>query len=135
PSFDFDDISDVLANTLGYIPVGIVLGYLGPFGAVVTAMLISVLAETSQLAMMHRDPSLTDVLSNTAGAILGAFATTRLRITSPSLKIIRWRGIVAAVLLMVVFLHVRNFSDDRGNLDGVSIRGQIEAYWQIGKVN
>src|SRR5215813_3860723 len=72
PSFSSDDFLDIAANILGYVPVGIVLGELGLFRAVAVAGLISAFAETGQLVMMHRDPSLIDVVSNVIGALLGA---------------------------------------------------------------
>jgi VanZ family protein len=81
------DVSDIAANILGYVPVGIVLGGLGPLRAVVTAALISTLAETSQLVMMHRFPSPIDVASNVIGAIVGTVVSVRWRIRSPGFRI------------------------------------------------
>ena len=39
--------ADVLANVLGYVPVGMVLGSLGPLRAISIATAISILAEIS----------------------------------------------------------------------------------------
>ncbi|MGZ8409014.1 MAG: VanZ family protein [Hyphomicrobium sp.] len=65
------DAYDIVANIAGFVPVGIVLGSLGPVRAVMAAALLSVFAETSQVVMLYRFPSLTDVATNVLGAILG----------------------------------------------------------------
>ena len=49
-------ITDVLANIIGYVPVGIVLWDRGPLRAITTAAGIAIFAETAQLVMAHRDP-------------------------------------------------------------------------------
>src|SRR5262245_16734370 len=67
-----DDSVDILLNIVGYLPVGIVLREFGPLRAIVLAGLLSMLAETSQVVMMHREPSLVDVVSNVGGAALGS---------------------------------------------------------------
>src|SRR5476649_2835713 len=60
--------SDILANVAGYVPVGIVLGGLGPLRAVVAAAIVSIFAEASQFAIVHRVPSVIDVACNVIGA-------------------------------------------------------------------
>ena len=55
---------DVLANIAGFVPVGFVLADLGPVWAVMAAALLSLFAETSQIVMVYRTPSLTDVMTN-----------------------------------------------------------------------
>src|SRR5215471_12382527 len=62
-------VSDVVANIVGYFPVGIVLGELGLLRAVTTAALMSSIAEFSQLAMLHRHCSPIDFASNIIGAM------------------------------------------------------------------
>ena len=57
-------VSEFAANVAGYVPVGIVLGDLGPLRAVVCAALISTFAESSPFFMLHRDPAAIDVASN-----------------------------------------------------------------------
>ena len=75
-SFELDDVPDIVANIVGYLPVGIVLGGLGLPEAVFIAGLISTFAETSRLVMIHRDPTFTDIVSNLRAA-LGALASAR----------------------------------------------------------
>ena len=83
---------DVVANVAGYVPVGMVLGGLGPLRAVIAASLISTFAETGQLMMMHRAPSPIDVVSNVIGAILGTVVCARWRIRSPWLQAQQMEG-------------------------------------------
>src|SRR3954451_19296241 len=71
-NFSFDDIPDFVVNILGYIPVGIVLGKLGRLRATLIGGAISLFAETSQLMMMHRDPSVSDLVANVGGTLLGS---------------------------------------------------------------
>jgi VanZ family protein len=63
-------VSDILENIAGFIPVGIVLAEIGILRAGSTALVISSLAEKSQFVMAHRDPSPVDVAANTIGAVL-----------------------------------------------------------------
>src|SRR5262249_1692993 len=55
---------DVVANIAGYVPVGLVLADVGPFWGILLAALVSIGAEATQFAMMHRDPSIVDVIAN-----------------------------------------------------------------------
>lgn len=84
------DASDILANIAGFVPVGIVLASLGPVRAVMTAALLSVFAETSQLVMLYRFPSLIDVATNVLGAILGVIIVARYNL-KPQFKATRVR--------------------------------------------
>ncbi len=131
PSFAFHDLSDIVANIIGYLPVGIVLGRLGLLRSVFIAGLLSTFAETGQLIMVHRDPSFTDVLSNVIGAILGAFASTRWRIRSPAVPLNRWTAVLAALLAFGLFLHVRALLGNPINVRGATSPGTLEAYWKL----
>jgi glycopeptide antibiotics resistance protein len=95
---------DVVANVAGYVPVGMVLGGLGPLRAVIAASLISTFAETGQLMMMHRAPSLIDVASNILGAFLGTVVCARWGIRSPMVRLNRWKALVAAALAFMLGL-------------------------------
>jgi glycopeptide antibiotics resistance protein len=79
-------LSDVLANILGYVPVGIVLWDLGPFRAVTIAGIVAIFAETAQLFMVHRDSSIHDVLSNVVGAFLGVAIASHASCIDPHLR-------------------------------------------------
>jgi Concanavalin A-like lectin/glucanases superfamily/VanZ like family len=129
PTFSFGDLSDIVGNIIAYLPVGIVLGRLGLLRSFFIAGLLSTFAETSQLIMMHRDPSFTDLLSNVIGAILGAFASARWRIYSPVAPLNRWTAVLAVLLAFVLFLHVRVSSGI--NSRGATSLGTLEAHWML----
>ena len=105
------DPYDILANIAGFVPVGIVLAALGPVWAVMAAALLSMFAETSQLVMVYRSPSLTDVATNVLGAILGVIVAARYNI-KPEFKATRRIGTVAAVLALLLILGVWTISGD-----------------------
>jgi hypothetical protein len=69
--------ADAVANLLLFLPLGVACALAGwrPLAAVLGAALLSATIETVQFALPGRDPSLGDVLCNTAGAALGVYAT------------------------------------------------------------
>src|SRR4051812_12440363 len=85
--FAFDDVWDIVANIVGYVPIGAVLMDFGFARALLISGLLSAFAETGQLAMMHRDPSLVDVLSNVAGAAVGFFVSSRFRFRINTIRV------------------------------------------------
>ena len=93
------DAYDIMSNIAGFVPVGIVLASLGPVRAVMAAALLSVFAETSQLVMLYRFPSLIDVTTNVLGAILGVIIVARYNL-KPQFKATRRIGAVAAALCL-----------------------------------
>ena len=124
------DPHDILANIAGFVPVGIVLAALGPVWAVMAATLLSMLTETSQLVMLYRTPSLTDVATNVLGAILGVIVVARYNIKT-EFKATRRIGTVAAVLALLLILGVwtisGNWAGDRSSTTPGS--GTLEAHW------
>jgi hypothetical protein len=130
-SFGFDDVPDIVANIVGYLPVGIVLGELGLLRTLCIASLLSTFAETSQLVMMHRDPSFADIVANLAGAALGALASMRWRMRAPVLQIDREKAVLAAVLAFTLVLYVRSLAGDSVNTRGVTSPGTLEAHWKL----
>jgi concanavalin A-like lectin/glucanase superfamily protein/VanZ like protein len=123
--------SDVVANIAGYVPVGIVLGALGPLRAVIAAALMTAVVEAGQFVMMHRDPSMIDVASNVIGAILGTAISARWGIGSLGLRINRWRALVAATLAVMILFGVWASSGEALNARGVTSPGTLEAYWKL----
>jgi hypothetical protein len=123
--------SDVVANVLGYVPVGIVLGELGLLRAVTTAALISAFAESSQLAMLHRTTSVIDLATNVIGAFLGAVISAQWRMRSPSFKIDRWNTLIAATLAFALILLVWLAAGPAPNTRGATSPGTLEAYWKL----
>ena len=124
------DASDIVANIAGFVPVGIVLASLGPVRAVMAAALLSVFAETSQLVMLYRFPSLIDVATNVLGAILGVIIVARYNL-KPQFKATRRIGAVAAALALLLILGVwtmsGNWPSDRGTTTPGT--GSLEAHW------
>jgi hypothetical protein len=124
-------VSDVLANVAGYVPVGIVLGGLGPLRTVIAASLLSTFAETGQLVMMHRSSSPIDVVSNVIGAILGTVICARWGIRSPGFRLNRWKAVVAAILAFLLGLAALATSNGAVNARGATSPGTLEAYWKL----
>ena len=124
------DAYDIVANIAGFVPVGIVLAALGPMRAVMAAALLSIFAETSQLVMLYRSPSLIDVATNVLGAILGVIAVARYNI-KPQFTATRWIGTVAAALSLLLILGVWNMSGDWPSDRGTTTpgTGTLEAHW------
>ena len=124
------DAHDIVANIAGFVPVGIVLAALGPVRAVMAAALLSVFAETSQLVMVYRFPTLTDVATNVLGAILGVIFVARYNVT-PQFKATRWVGTVAAALALLLIFGVWKMSggwpSDRGTT--TTGNGALEGHW------
>ena len=76
--------SDVITNVLGFIPLGFVLAWRGPWRAIAVAAALSVGAEALQFFSPFRSPSFADVATNVLGAALGVGAASlwgRRRIT------------------------------------------------------
>ena len=120
------DVYDVLANIAGFVPVGIVLADLGPVWAVIAAALLSLFAETSQIVMLYRTPSLTDVMTNVLGAFLGVTIALHYNI-KPQLTATTWIGVVAAALSLLLILGVLKLSGDRATTTPGT--AALEAYW------
>ena len=123
--------SDVLANIVGYLPVGLVLAELGPGRALLTAVLMATLAEAGQFVMMHRDPSVIDVVANAIGAALGIALSQRWNIRSPSLTLSRSKAVVAAMLACALILAERATSGYVPSSRGTTSPGTLEAHWKF----
>jgi len=124
------DTSDIVANIAGFIPVGIVLAALGPVQAVIAAALLSMFAEASQLVMLYRVPSLTDVATNVLGAILGVVVAVRYNV-NPQFKATPRIGVGAAALCVLLISGVWIMSgnwpgDPRTSTPGART---LEAHW------
>ena len=126
------DPHDILANIAGFVPAGIVLADLGPVRAVVAAALLSVLGETSQLVMLYRVTSLTDVAANVLGAILGAIVVARYNL-KPEFKATRRIGAVAAVPALLLILGVWTISGNSPGDRNATTPGNetLEAHWKF----
>ncbi len=127
------DALDVVENVAGFVPVGFVLGWLGPLRAVLLAAGISMLAEISQLFMVDRSSSFIDVATNIIGALLGALINSRWRIGLPILRVNRRIAFVAAAMALAIVLWLWADSVDllSTSTHGSTSPGTLEAYWKF----
>jgi len=124
------DVSHVFVNVLGFVPVGLVLWEFGVLWAVAAAALMSGLAETGQLVMLYRDPSVGDFVANVMGAFLGAAVGAHWKIRSPALTINRWATCLAAALALALTVHI--WTDNRlVSTHGTTSPGTLEAHWKL----
>jgi hypothetical protein len=133
---------DVIANLIGYIPVGIVLARLGPGRAVALATLIAMLAESTQLFAMFRFVSPLDVVWNAGGAAIGVLVSTRWKARLPPVPLTRRACAVAALgAFMIVALNAgiasitidarRSSEELTVNTRGADAPGSLEARWKF----
>jgi len=120
------EVFDVLANIAGFVPVGFVLADLGPVWAVMAAALLSLFAETSQVVMVYRTSSLTDVMTNVLGALLGVSIAARCNL-KPQFTATPWIGVAAAALCLLLILVALKLPGDRATTTPGT--GTLEAYW------
>jgi hypothetical protein len=124
-------LADVVANVVGFIPVGIFLAGLSIWRALALATMLTLTVEASQLIMEHRYSSLIDVIMNVAGAIIGWFFVRWLGIRVPTLRLNPHTACLAAFALLVM-LGLRGWSDwdDLSvNRRGAISAGSQEAHW------
>jgi VanZ family protein len=120
------DVYDVLANIAGFVPVGFVLASLGPVWAVMAAALLSLFAETSQIVMAYRTPSLTDVMTNVLGAFLGVTIAARYNL-KPQFAATAWIGVAAATLCLLLIFGALMLSGGRARTTPGT--ATLEAHW------
>ena len=89
------------------------------------------LAETVQLTMVHRDPSVTDVLSNRVGAGFGVSISSRWRLGSPEFSVSNVKSSIAALLAVMVVIGLWTTSSDALNTRGLTSPGTLEAFWKL----
>ena len=129
---DFDiSTGHLLANVAGYVPLGIVLGEFGVLRAVIVAALMSASIEASQLLMLYRHCSATDLATNVLGAFLGALICVRWKIGSPILRIGRWRALIAAAGACTIILLVWGAKAPPTSARGATTAGTLEADWKL----
>ena len=94
--------TDIVLNIAGYIPIGVVLAGLGLWRATAIATLISLVAETVQVSMVHRYPSPSDVVANAAGVVVGAWVARALRLKVPTLPLDSRTALAASVVVLAL---------------------------------
>jgi len=127
--------ADIIANIAGYLMVGIVFAHRGWVRAMAAAVLLSTLAEVSQLMMMHRVASGVDVATNLCGTMGGIFISKQMRMDSPVLEVNRWRGYGAATAALVLLIGMWARAGEQLNARGVTKDGILEAHWKFDELD
>jgi hypothetical protein len=108
-----------------------VLGEFGVLRAVIAAALMSASIEASQLLMLYRDCSATDLAMNVLGAFLGSVICVHWKIRSPVLTIGRWRALVAAAGAFGIILLMWAGKAPPTSTRGATTPGRLEADWKL----
>jgi len=143
------DVPDILANVIGYIPVGVVLSTRGPWPAIGLAAAVSVFAETTQIFSEGRSPSLIDVVTNVVGAALGVAICAALKFRPVPVAVTRRIAAVAGVLAIAyvglgsrivpndvedaIASLVSTHLDDT-NPRGATAPGRLESRWTFDRI-
>jgi hypothetical protein len=75
-------LADILLNVILFIPLGLALGWRSrsTLPVMLAGLLLSTAIELTQTVIPGRDPSLSDIIFNTLGTLVGAFIARRPRI-------------------------------------------------------
>ena len=101
-------LADAILNLCLFIPLGFALGWnsRSPAKAVCLGLLLSITVEMAQMWIPGRDPSLTDIIFNTAGTAVGALIALRPRVwllpDQRSSVALTALGVAAATLVMTM---------------------------------
>ncbi len=143
--------SDVIANILGFIPVGVVLAWRGPVRAIGIAAALSGLAESTQFFSADRSPAFFDFATNVLGAGLGVLCAQIWGGRKVTFRITQRRALAgAAVALLIaasgVLIGPRALQRTLdqlldapattlrlipANQRGLDARGRLEAHWSF----
>lgn len=92
--------SDLISNIIGYVPLGLVLAWRGPWTALALAALLSGVAEASQFFSPFRSPSLVDLATNVLGAAIGVLIMVRFGRPRLAVMVTPWRAAASALLAL-----------------------------------
>ncbi|HEY6945426.1 MAG TPA: LamG domain-containing protein, partial [Candidatus Acidoferrum sp.] len=123
--------SHAFVNVVGFIPVGLVLWEFGLLPALAAAALMSGLAETGQMVMLYRDPSVTDFIANVMGAFLGAIVSAHWKIRPPALRINKWTTFIAGAVALALIAQVWAEKGPAISARGTTSPGTLEAQWKL----
>jgi VanZ family protein len=121
--------ADTVANIVGYIPVGIVLGQGGWLRSVISAAVMTLFAECSQRVMVYRDPSIVDFTSNVIGAMIGATVSTIWSVRGLHIRVNGRTVAIAGIAASAVPVGVWATSTNALNPRGAAAPGALEARW------
>lgn len=93
---------DVLLNVLAFVPLGALVAFATgrPFAGALAGLALSLVAEGAQATIVPgRDPSLSDIITNTVGGSLGGLLAAGWRpLVRPDPRAARWLTTIAAVV-------------------------------------
>ena len=140
-------LADVIANIVGFIPVGIVLANRGSWSAVALATAVSLFVEVSQVFADGRSPSVIDVATNVVGAAIGVVLWRRLRLELHPIRVSKAVALVAALLVVAyvgighgitpadvehaIYLRTVTNPSMLVNDRGTTSAGRLEARWSF----
>jgi hypothetical protein len=133
---------DLIANFVGYVPIGMVLARLGPARAIALASLIAVLAESTQVFAMFRFVSPLDAVWNSAGAVIGVLVSNVFGARVPLIPLNARSGTIAGLAAIAIValnagiawatIEERRESEDlMVNTRGADALGSLEAHWKF----
>jgi len=140
-------VLDMVANTIGYIPLGFVLARRGFWRSVGLGAALSLFAETTQLFSIGRFPSLVDLTTNTLGAALGAGISRVWPVVDAAIDVTPRKATVAAGVAVIVGFATHVTTQDVEdalrvaastpdvNTRGSSTPGRLEALWTFDRVH
>ena len=145
------DVTDMVANVLGYVPLGLVFAGRGLWPGTMTGAIVSLTAEASQVIARGRSPSLIDASMNTLGAALGCVIGATWGIRADRIAITRRRAWAAATLAIACIASAGRVTPrDVGyvatafveappwmgvNERGATAPGRLEAQWTFDSID
>jgi Concanavalin A-like lectin/glucanases superfamily/VanZ like family len=107
------DVPDIVANVVGFAPLGMVLASRGAWPAIALATALSSFSEATQLFSRGRSPSLIDVVTNVMGAAIGIALGTRWKVRFDRVAIgKRGAGLALAIAAAYVLSGAATTADD-----------------------
>jgi hypothetical protein len=123
--------ADVVANVLGYVPVGIVFSEFRFIWTGVIATAMALFVEACQFAMMHRTPSPVDLAANLVGALFGWQVSRYSPIAALKLRIARTHALAAIVLGVALIGAAYWTSSPLTSPRGANTTGGLEGHWTM----
>jgi hypothetical protein len=144
-------VDDIVANILGYVPLGALLAGRGRWSAIKLAALVSLSAEVAQLFSVGRAPSVIDIGTNVLGAAIGLVLSRSWKGRIVSIPLRRFGAGVAGALAIAYVMVGANLTPrdvESGvvtmiaappwlavNTRGDSAPGRLEAHWTFDDID
>lgn len=133
------EITDIISNIMGYVPVGIVLADIGVLSTLLIGTLLSAIAEISQVFIPDRFPSPVDIVSNVVGTGIGIIFAIRWHIRDMAIPIGPLTTGLALVSMLIllsagVIAGRREVMELPSNHRGATSLGTLEGHWAFDQV-